>query len=394
MKKFFIYIIGLVLVSLSFNGFAQEVIEEGELNPNSEVDLMQLDYPLADDLSEFYQYSANDTILRLAIVLSDIYSKKDMEFTKGFLMGLQKSSLPPYSISLKIVNGEIPEDSLMYELDNFDPHVVVSTFEKDSPLSLQFYAQSHSNKLLNVFDAKGDNYQYNRDTYQILAPSDKFNNSIAKYFTQNFPEDILVILGEPDFSDLMIRDLILSWPEENILILSNEDFKEFKLDENVNYLICPLANNYKDIKDTLAETIQLLSETPGATLRIIGRPNWVAFSDLNTLISNLEVFIPAKCYFDTTSDQSKRFISNYNSSYGHSPIRSNPVFSVMGYDTALYFIPEFVKELRGEPTEWIPENMIQSYFNLDRSGEAGFFNKGSFMLHYDPWGTMKKELLN
>lgn len=388
MKKLFYSFLILAILGMGHKIMAQqpEEIEEGSLNfPELSI--------VPEELEEYYEYAQADTILRLAVVLSDIYSKKDMEFTKGLLLGIKQASLPDYSISLKMINGEITNDSLTYELESFGPHVVISTFEKDPPLALNLYSNQHGNKILNVFDAKGADYLYNPEAFQLLSPSEVFNTSIADYFIRNLGGETLLIIGEPDFSDLMIRDLIISWPEENILILTKEDLDSFPFEEDINYLICPIDQNYKEVKDVLNSTLAQIAKSPAISVKILGRPSWVAFNDLNTLISNLEVFIPARCYFDTTSEKGKRFISNYNAAYGHSPIKSYPVFSVMGYDTAKYFLPEFLKELKGENPDWEPANMIQSYFDMQKRGSKGYSNHGSFILHYDPWGTLIKELI-
>ena len=367
-------------------------VQADTLNNESINDTFQI--PFSPDLEEFYQYAQADSIMRLAIVLSDIYSKKDMEFTRGFLMGVKKSSLPENSISLKIINGEIPEDSLKYELEIFEPHVIFDTFEKDAPRQLLTYTQVHNNKLIKVFDAKGDEFRYNTGVYQLLAPSETFTASLTRYFMDNYEGNTLFIIGDPDPTEQIMRDLILAWPEEELLIANVEDLPKLTLDSSVNYLVMPVATSNKEVKEVLTEIVRMISEVPGAGVRIIGRPNWIAFNDLNSMISNLEVFIPSKCYFEPSSDSGKKFISDYNALFSHTPIRSYPVYAVMGYDAASYLLPGLISELKGNPYEWQPANLLQSYFNFNKSGWAGYYNSGSFILHFEPWGTMTKEKLN
>lgn len=346
-----------------------------------------------DSLAEFYEYAQSDSVMRVAIVLSDIYSKKDMEFTRGFLLGMKQAELPSNAISLKAINGEIPEDSIYYEMEAFAPHVVVSTFEKDAPAALRRFTRQNGNTLLNVFDTKGDDYIYNDNVFQLIAPSDKFNDRISDYILDNFSGNVLMLVGDPDGTDPAMRKLILSWPEEELMIVSKEDLSVFSFDDETNYLIYPLFATSDDVKDVLKQVLRMVAENPSAGVKIFGKPGWIAFNDLGTMISNLEVYIPAKCYFDPASDSGKRFIRHYNTSYGHAPIRSYPVYAVMGYDTGLYFLPRLRENLLGTLLEWSPENMDQSYFNLKKSDYGGFYNIGSFILHYDPWGTMSKVLI-
>lgn len=370
--------------------FSEKMLPEGE-----ETLLPSLDYDIyPDSLAEFFDYATSDNILRLAVVLSDIYSKKDMEFSRGLLLGMSQAGLPEGSLSLKIINGEISEDSLQYELDLFGPHVIMSTFEKDAPTTLRSYSQQNPTYLLNIFDSKGDDYIYNDRIFQIISPSDKFNPTVSAYIIENFADNVLVLVGDPDPSDSAIRELILSWPEENLMIFSLEDLPHYTLDEEVNYLIYPLFSSNDDIKETLARTVEWMAQTPSAGVRVFGRPSWIAINDLNTAIANMEVYIPEKCYFDPSSERGKRFISAYNAAYGHAPIRSYPVYAVMGYDTSRYFLPRLLEAVKGEEAQWEPENMDQSYFNLKKSDFGGYYNRGAFILHYEPWGTMTKELLD
>lgn len=347
-----------------------------------------------DELEEFISFAEADTIMRLAVVLSDIYSKKDMEFTRGLLMGIKNNSLPESSISLKLINGEIPGDSLSFELESFAPHVIIDTFEKDSPVQLLAYTQQNGNKLIKVFDAKGDEYLYTPGLFQLLVPSATFNGNLTNYFLERYSGDTLLIIGDPDPSDPMIRDLIVAWPIENLQLAMREDLENLSFNPQTNYLILPVYNGNREVKEVLSEVIRMMAEAPEAGVRLIGRPNWVTFNDLSSMIANLEVFIPAKCYFEPSSDMGKRFITDYNNLYGHTPIRSYPVYAVMGYDAATYFLPPLLEELKGVKPDWEPRTLNQSYFNLKKSDWAGFYNRGGYMLHYEPWGTMKKELID
>lgn len=383
MKTRILSIISLIV--FAFNVSASRIgQEEREL----------LDSVASDPYAEFAEFAQEDPVTRVALVLSDIYSKKDMEFVRGFLMGVKQADLPPNSISLKVMNGEIPSDSLDYELEAFGPHIIFSTFEKETPVALRSFSRHNGAQWVNVFDAKSDDYLYNSTLYQVLAPSDVFNASVSRFILDNLGGNMLVLVGDPDPSDKSLRDLILEWPEEELMIMSPEDMNVFSLDNDQNYLFYPLSGNNDDIKEFLAQTVRLISETPTAGVRIFGRPNWIAINDLPSLIANLEVFVPAKCYFDPSSEAGKTFISAYNSMYGHAPIRSYPVYAVMGYDVSKYFLPLVTADKDWYSGYLMPEQMTQSYFDFKGILDGGTYNSGGFILHYEPWGTMTKVAVN
>ena len=400
-KYFFLSALIISVFTLSIQGWASPQNEVEELNdffstdPETSSDSIGVNVGIwEDEYENTYMVEDDDTILRMAVVLSDIYSKKDLEFSRGMLLGMQESSLPDNSISLKIINGDIPQDSLYNELMEYDPHLVISTYEKNHPYAVTSFASRMNKKFMTVFDAKNDSYVRNQGAYQVLVPSDAFNENITKFFMEKHGNDYLVMVGDPDLNDLMLRNLIVAWPEEKLLILTKTELPRLLLEENENYIFLPVSLNATDIKGIMSEIDKLKTSYPSSEILILGRPNWISFTDLNSIVEGNDVYIPAKCYFDPSSDSGKRLIASYKEAYGHSPIKSFPTYAVMGYDVAKYFLPYLVYQHRGDEIFWMPDNMVQSYFDIRQKNNAGFYNGGSLMLHYRPWGAMQKLTVN
>lgn len=331
-------------------------------------------------------------ILNVAIIMSDIQSKKDTEFIRGFLMGTTQSGLPTNSLSLKLLNGAVPQDSLISELDLFTPNLIIVTDDKGglSPEIIN-YVSRNGVKLLNAFDAKGEDYLSAEGIYQLLPPSSVFNTNVARNLAENYQDYTLLIVGETEPSDLMIKEIMKLWPQKSIISVSKDHIKDINLDSKGNYLLYPATSSAKEVADILAESQRLYIDFPEAGIKILGRPNWIAFNNLNSLISEQDVILASKCYFDPSSASSKRFISAYNSNFGHAPIRSFPVYSVMGYDIATYFLPAFYAANEGNELELAARNMLQSRFNMEKSnGAGGYFNNGGYLIHFEPWGSLQR----
>lgn len=323
--------------------------------------------------------------------MSDIYSKKDMEFTRGMLLGMDQSGIPEGSVSLKIINGEIAPDSLRFEVDLFTPDVIVTTHEKDVPSFLTHYTSANNIKLLNVFDAKGEEYMNTPGIYQLLPPSGTFNKSVADNLASTFSDDVLLVIGTPEPSDAILKDLTLQLPENSIISTTRESIAEIELEPNLNYIIYPASANTNEVKEILAECQRLYLDYPECTFKILGRPNWIAYNNLGSMTANLDVYIPSKCFFDPSSRSSRRFISDYSELYGKTPIKSFPVYAVMGYDMAKYFFPLLLSELNGQNVEWNPETLLQSRFNMVMADwGSGAYNKSGFILHFEPWGSIER----
>lgn len=343
-----------------------------------------------NSLENYNDILSDGNILRLAVVLSDIYSKKDMEFMRGLLYGIDQAGLPKESISLKVINGEIPADSLEYELEY--PHIILSTNEKEVPRSLIEFADENDVWLVNVFDPKSNDYLTHPTLYQLFTPSNIFSTNAANYFKDNFSDNSLVIIGTPDPSDMILQDLILSWPEEYLYVISKEELPTFLMDEGSNYLFYPSTTSHDEVKSILEDTLKLMVDNPITGVRIIGRPNWVMYGNFSNMLSNLEVFIPVKCYFDSTAPMSKRFLSGYKSKFGQTPLKSYPVYAAMGYDVARHFLPKII--INDITDHRIESDKLQIFMDFAKESQGGYYNKGAYILHFEPWGTMQKELIH
>ena len=352
--------------------------------------------PMEPDINNSYIRGVrSDSVLRLAIVLADITGNRDKEFSRGFLLGLQKVDIPEGSLSLKMINGGIPTDSLNSVLIEFNPDVIFSTHEKEMPAPLLDYALSNYVKLFSVFDAKGEDYKNHPGVYQLLTPSVPFNINTANYLIDNYGDHTLLLIGDPDDSDQIIREMVLAWPDEQLMLIEKANLPSFTPEEGKNYLIYPTIKSNNELAPMMEEIRKKMKANPLSGLRVVGRPNWVAINDLGKTVEGVEVLVPSKCYFDTSMDASKRFITEYKANYEHTPIKSFPVYSVMGSDAARYFVPILVGEIRGTVGEWTPQDMIQSYFSIgDEGWNQGAFNQGTYILHYLPANKMKKDLVN
>ena len=331
-------------------------------------------------------------IIRVALVLSDIYGKKEMEFVKGFMLGLSNIDMPSKSISLKVINGEMPTDSLMTTLSDFEPHAIFITQDTDCPIDLLDYAGEHSTRIINVFEAKGEEYNSYPSIIQILTPSQTFNASAAKYMTDTFSGANLILVGNPDPNDMLIKEISGTWPSAKKITMTPDEVETFRFNNDKRYVIYPCSSNPKEVKTVLDKVKLVMEENPDANITIFGRPNWIVINNLGALASGLDLFFPSKFYFDASSNEGKKFISDFMSKYGLTPIKSHPVFSVMGYDMAHYFLPQLYRgQIDSDTSEWETQETLQLLMSLKSDNwYSGDYNRGSFIIHYSPDGKINK----
>lgn len=363
-----------------------------EGNSRDSILMIQLD-SINFTLTDYSDIAREITPVRIALLLNDIYGKKEMEFSKGFILGINKLKLPANSVSLKMINGEIPEDSLQWSLAQFLPDLIFTTQDNGASSVLTDYAGEHNTKIINVFDTKSENYTSSPSMVQVLIPSHKFNVSAAVYLASQFEGDELIMVGEPQETDGMLKEILNIWPGNFQTSILRDDIETFSYNPDKQYVFYITAGSNDEIRESLGRIKALQIANPNLVTTVIGRPNWVAFNDLKNNIAGLDVYIPSKCYIDVTSEKESRwYIPEYKNLFGNAPIKSYPVYSIMGYDVASYFIPREFNELNNIGSDiWNDEELLQLNISLaNDSWSSGQYNAGSYMLHFDGDGQLVK----
>ena len=129
----------------------REITLEGRRDIYKEVHMLDI----ADSVSD----RANS--VSLALIIEDPMSKRDNEFTRGTLLAIDRLKNSPYSIRLKLLCDNAGStdsikvtQSMLSQLDDFKPDVVVTTYEKNFPMWLAAYGEENCVEIVNSFDVK------------------------------------------------------------------------------------------------------------------------------------------------------------------------------------------------------------------------------------------------
>lgn len=336
---------------------------------------------------ELDSISPEETIkrVRMALLLDDPTSKKDIDFTRGVLTALSLKNKTPYKIDLKVIDGRVSSNDIIEQLDNFEPSFIVSTADKAFPAFLADYGNTNEIKVINVFDLKNDLYQENASIIQILPPSFVFNEKIASQIYKDNQRRKFLAIGEKDEND-GIGMVLLELFEENGNLISLEEFGSLEPDVMEPLLLYSFATRKEEVGDFLNNVENLNEVNPGLDTRIVGRLNWIAMhDDFGDKFEEFRVWIPSRVLFDENSEDGKKFINAFESLFGGYPVKSIPNFAASGYDIATYFI-----DLAGETdvTERDlkmrkGEGMIQNDIRLTKpEGAEGWINGVGYIIKY------------
>lgn len=334
--------------------------------------------------------------IRLALILDEPTSKKDIDFSRGFLIALSDFKNSDLKIDLKVLDGGVSTNTLTEELDDFDPSIIITTADKAFPLFLADYGNTNNIQIVNVFDLKNDLYEDNASMVQILPPSGYFYDRLATRIYQDNRRRKLITVGEQDDNDGMATELI-SLFDDNVDKISLEEFGSLEPEPLQPLLIYSYASKKEDVSDFIKNVESLTESYPETDFKIVGRSSWIAMlDDFGDQFEQYSVIVPSRVWLDTESNQWKEFTNKYDELFGSVPVRSIPNFAASGYDIATYFIPiiaenkgDFNKGLKNVNTE-----LLQADINLSRVNKwGGFINSNGYLISFKPNGSREKVLV-
>lgn len=335
--------------------------------------------------------------VKMALILDEPSSKKDVDFTRGVLVALSQMKDLSYKIDLKVMDGRISSSDLTEELDGYEPNLIVSTADKTFPLFLADYGNTNNIQIVNVFDLKNDLYEDNASIVQVLPPSSLYNEKISQQVFKDNRRRKLVMVGENDENDGIassLKQLFNEGYEEMTL----EEFGGMEPDVMESYLIYSYANRKEDVSDFLKNVEALNEENPGFNARVMGRSSWMAMrDDFGDLFEEYNISIPSRVWLDMDSKQWKEFSEAYDEMFDGIPVRSIPNFAASGYDIAEYFIPlvaatqgDFNK-IKGNETK---KELLQNEINLSRVNNwGGFINGTGYIIRFSPNAEVEKQVV-
>ncbi|MDE6071266.1 MAG: hypothetical protein K2G53_01800, partial [Muribaculaceae bacterium] len=130
-----------------------------------------------------------------------------------------------------------------------------------------------------------------------------------------------------------------------------------------------------------------------ADVTVIGRPGWVVFDDasMEEKFHDCNVMIPSRFYYDKNSTDARKFEIYYKSLFDRQPAKSFPMYAVMGYDTATYFINGLIVADHDINSIVESKEGVQSDFSLQRpSNWSGMVNTLVYLVRFTPYNTIEK----
>lgn len=330
---------------------------------------------------------------KVALLLSEPASRKDLEFTRGFLTGVDRLKRLSTKLNVVIIDGNRNSTEVLNELSDVDPDLLFLTTEKGIPAYLSEYAEVSQTPMVNTFDVKNELYTRNPYIIQLLTPSNYFNDEIAAKIKTDYDDYTLLYAGTADEGDQLASAIKDALPASKIKSVSVESLSQYPFRDDGKYLIYGYPTKKDDVAALLDAVKEAKSLSPLTEIAVIGRPSWIVYDEnaMEERFHSANVLIPSRFYYDKNSTETRKFENVYKSLFDRSPAKSFPVYACVGYDASLYFIGGLANAEFDINALTSSKNGVQSDFELYRPGNwTGMLNPIVYLVRFTPYNTIEK----
>ncbi len=333
-----------------------------------------------------------DSEIKAAILLSEPSSRKDLEFSRGFMAGLDKIKDGNTRISFTVVDGTGSSTDVLTKLSDIDPDILFLTTEKGIPTYLSEFAEISQTPMVNTFDVRNELYTRNPYVIQLLTPSNYFNDEVAARLAKDYGDYTLVYAGPSDQNDQLASSLRDLWNKQNILTIIESGLSELPVRESSKYLIYGNPMKKDDVQDLLKKVNDLKEIQPLADIAVLGRPSWIVYEEsLKDEFHKANVLIPSRFFADKDSRAYREFEMSYKSLFDREPAKAYPMYACVGYDAATYFIPGLAASSLDINAVARSQEGAQSEFELTRpSNWTGLMNPVVYIVRFTPFNSIEK----
>ena len=266
------------------------------------------------------------------------------------------------------------------------------------------FAKQNNIKYINPFYRNDKEVYDNPFVFQANTPPDYLTASAA-YAGANLFGKYNIILLDTKEDTLNHTEFIKEFKQElkyrNIsykeAVYNAENFEDHILSlltDNKPNMIMPVSQSLNAILKIKPVLRKLAETNPEYNLTLYGYPWWQTYlTDCLEDFHVLNTYIYSYFYADISHPNMKQFYDNYKKWYSKSPSPTNLKYSMLGYDTGMYFfnaLQKFGVNFEDHLSE-INYKSLQTGFKFERaSNQGGFINTNLYIIHFNKDYTISR----
>ena len=355
------------------------------------------------DTELFATHSESDkkiSTIKAAIILpfSDAENKDRMvEYYEGFLMAVD--SLKKQGVSMDIYtydsgNAKTPIKGLLAKKELKDMDIIFGPRHSEHIKPLAEFAQKNDIRLVIPFSPRDNEVFNNPAIYQINTPQSYLYSEVYEHFIRKFPNSNVIIIENIDADKDKLEYIKGLKQELKRNGISVTTLKEGSTPAVMKAALSPTKENIfvptSDSNIALIKTLPLLTvlvrENPDSQIKLFGYPKWQTFTnDHLASFYELDTYFYSSFFTNNLFPEAINFTNAYGKWYSKDIINIVPRYSMLGFDTAYFFLKGLSKygskfEERINDVHVTP---IQTGFKFARVNNwGGFINKKVFFVHF------------
>lgn len=340
----------------------------------------------------------------LALPFSSDKGQRFSMYYEGFLMALLDAKKSGMSIHLHAIDcsdqklqSSISTLSSLPKIDMIFGGVSDISIEKLSQL-----AKSKGSTYIIPFTSKVYPYVANRNAkiYQVNTPHKALYRKVAQKFIQEYRNSFIQFVrssndrnSKDDFISTLKEELEkykISYSEMDLALFSNLNTVSDVSGKNAQVIVVPDVSSLSATKSLLGTLNAARDSLLITNIIPFGYPEWQTYAHSlgNDLKANRAVFYTT-FFADSESNTYRNIEGQFSKWFNHGLGTTYPRYSLLGYDTASYFLALLASNNKATDRTW---NGIQSKFEFTSKlgNEEYKSNLGVFFVQYQARGEVRR----
>ena len=330
---------------------------------------------------------------------------KMVEYYEGFLLALD--SLKKKGISVHVFVRDIGNDTKFLrqtlQTDDFKKmNLIIGGFADEQIKLLSEFSNQHEIPYIVPFASKCDEILKNPFLFQINTPAGYLYTRASKAFLNKYRNYNIIFIQEDnadraDFLFILKNDLAVENIPYTVIDYSGKFVSELqsKLNTFKNNILIP-SSGKQEFLSKILPTLTTISQKPEYNLSLFGYPEWQTYDlgDLSENLYDLNTTIYTNFYIKQNTPEARNFYRRFFKWYSRPTSNSYPKYSVLGYDTGMFFI-QIINKF-GASFETNINNFryegIQTNFHYQRINDwSGMVNANVFFVNFNADSSVTRE---
>ncbi len=319
------------------------------------------------------------------------------EYYRGVLMACD--SLKRLGLSVDVHAWNTAEDGNISKVLN-DPaaakcDLIIGPLYSKQMDALSAFVEKHDILLVIPFSINAPQLTTNRNIFQIWQSQNDQNESVIRYFSDNFKNYHTVIIDCNDststksfFTSSLRRKLEQQDMEYVITNLKSDETKfAGAFSKSKPNVVVLNTGRSQELGVAFSKINGMVVNTPNLDITMFGYTDWLMYTRRH--LDNFykyNAYIPSVFYYNPLTLATQRFEQKYRANFHSVMQNSLPRFAITGFDHAYFFLRGLHKYGKsfngGQGVFGYPP--IQTPLRFERYGNGGLRNKTQLFVHYKP----------